>query len=70
MNAKDFDFWQDHSKQFLEMAFRADHCEIIEHHDGYGKRTGACKDTVEIYLAIRGAGVDRIWPKTALTCSS
>ena len=53
MTDQPFDFWQDHSQRFLEMAFRSDHREIIEHPDGYGKRTGVCKDTVEIYLTIR-----------------
>ena len=54
MTDQPFDFWQDHSRRFLEMAFRSDHREIIAHPDGYGKRTGDCEDTVEIYLTIHG----------------
>ena len=52
MEPKKFDFWQDHSLRFLEMAFRTDRREIVQHPDGYGKRTGECGDTVETYLSI------------------
>jgi nitrogen fixation NifU-like protein len=41
-----FDFWQDHSTHYLEMALGCDRCEVIKHPDGYGKRTGDCGDTV------------------------
>ena len=47
MQAMEFDFWQDHSEHYLEMAYRSDRREKIEHPDGYGKRTGECGDTVE-----------------------
>ena len=53
MEQKKFVFWQDHSRHYLEMASRNDRRERIEHPDGYGKRTGDCGDTVEIYLSIR-----------------
>ncbi len=36
---------------YLEMAFRNDRRERVEHPDGYGKRTGKCGDTVEMYLS-------------------
>lgn len=36
--------------KYLEMAFRTDRQEIISHPDGYGKKTGDCGDTVEIFL--------------------
>jgi nitrogen fixation NifU-like protein len=54
---EEFDLWQDHSLRYLEMAFRTDRREIIERPDGYGKRTGECGDTVEMFLTVRG---DRI----------
>ena len=38
---------------YLEMALRCDRCEVIDYPDGYGKRTGDCGDTVEIYLTVR-----------------
>ena len=53
METKQFNFWQDHSMQYLEMAYRHDRREKIENPDGYGKRTGECGDAVEIYLTIR-----------------
>ena len=53
METKQFNFWQDHSVHYLEMAYRHDRREKIENPDGYGKRTGQCGDTVEIYLTIR-----------------
>jgi nitrogen fixation NifU-like protein len=53
MTGRTFKFWQDHSRQFLEMAYRSDRRESIENPDGYGKHTGACKDTVEVYLIVR-----------------
>ena len=53
MTADRFDFWQDHSVRFLEMAFRTDKRETIEHPDGYGKNTGECGDTVELFLMLR-----------------
>jgi nitrogen fixation NifU-like protein len=54
---QEFDLWQDHSLRYLEMAFRTDRREIIERPDGYGRRTGVCGDTVEMFLMVRG---DRI----------
>ncbi len=47
------DFWQEHSEQFLIMAFDSEKRGKLAHPDGYGKRTGACGDTVEIFLAIK-----------------
>ncbi len=48
-----FDFWQNHSLHYLEMAFRSDRREKIDNPDGYGKRTGECGDTIEMFLTIR-----------------
>ena len=50
---KVFDFWQDHSIHYLEMAYRSDKRERIETPDGYGKRTGQCGDTIEMFLSVR-----------------
>lgn len=50
MTAKPFDFWQDHSRQFLEMALGQQRRERVEKPDGYGKRTGDCGDTVAFFL--------------------
>jgi nitrogen fixation NifU-like protein len=53
MGNNQFEFWQDHSDHYLEMALRSDRRERVEHPDGYGKRTGDCGDTVEMYLTVR-----------------
>ena len=53
MEEKKFDFWQDHSSKYLEMALRTDKRGIIEQPDGYGSNTGVCGDTIEMYLVVR-----------------
>ena len=60
MGPKKFDFWQGHSLRYLEMAFRTDRREVISHPDAYGKRTGECGDTVEIYLTIRNSRIQSV----------
>jgi nitrogen fixation NifU-like protein len=52
-----FDFWQDNSVHYLEMAFRSDKRERIENPDGYGKRTGQCGDSIEMFLTIQDGRV-------------
>lgn len=51
-NKKEFNFWQDHSDHYLEMAYRTDRIERVEKPDGYGKRKGQCGDTIEIFLGV------------------
>lgn len=46
-------FFQDHSLAFIEMALSTQRIERPEHPDGYGKRTGDCGDTVEIFLTCK-----------------
>lgn len=48
--SSEMNFWQDHSLEYLEMAFKTDFQERLENPDGYGKRTGECGDTVEFFL--------------------
>jgi nitrogen fixation NifU-like protein len=50
MTTKPFDFCQDHSRQFLEMALGQERRERVVKPDGYGMRTGDCGDTVEFFL--------------------
>jgi nitrogen fixation NifU-like protein len=54
------DFWQEHSLHYLEMAFRTDRQERITQPDGYGKKTGVCGDTVEMFLSMNGDILDTI----------
>jgi nitrogen fixation NifU-like protein len=57
---KDFDFWQDHSDQFLEMAFRHDRRERVAEPDAFGKKTGDCGDTVAFYLVVRNGKIRHV----------
>lgn len=50
-NAK-VNFFQDHSRNYLEMALRTDRNQRVERPDGFGERTGDCGDTVMMYLSI------------------
>ncbi|OPX37063.1 MAG: hypothetical protein B1H13_13500 [Desulfobacteraceae bacterium 4484_190.3] len=64
MSKKVINFWQDHSSNFLKMAFSHDRRESIENPDGYGKRTGDCGDTVEFFLTIFGGRIKSVSFKT------
>ena len=43
---------QHHSTKFQEMASRTDRYGKLANPDGYGKRTGDCSDTIEIYFYV------------------
>ena len=60
MAEKPFNFWQDHSDRYLEMAFRTDRRGRLEHPDGYGRHTGQCGDTVEFFLAVRAGRIESV----------
>ena len=60
MTDNPFEFWQDHSIHYLEMAFRSDRRGCIEQPDGYGKRIGECGDTVEMYLSVRQGNIQSV----------
>ncbi len=47
---KKFDFWNDHSIEFLEMAMKRDYQETVHGSDGYGKARRECGDTIEFFL--------------------
>ncbi|MGE0083836.1 MAG: iron-sulfur cluster assembly scaffold protein [Desulfococcaceae bacterium] len=57
---KDLEPEHRYSLRFLETAFRTDHRERIAHPDGYGKRTGDCGDTIEIFLSVQENLIRRI----------
>jgi nitrogen fixation NifU-like protein len=60
MIEKKFDFWRDHSLHYLEMAFRYDRRERMQNPDGYGKQTGECGDTVEMFLCIKNGRIQSV----------
>ncbi|MFH2091284.1 MAG: iron-sulfur cluster assembly scaffold protein [Pseudomonadota bacterium] len=53
MNQNHTDFFNTHSLHYIEMALSTDRIERIAHPDGYGKRTGECGDTVELFLTCK-----------------
>ncbi|MFP4194312.1 MAG: iron-sulfur cluster assembly scaffold protein [Desulfosalsimonas sp.] len=55
-----FDFFNDHSERFLEMAFCSDYFETLASPDGHGKNTGDCGDTVEVFLCEDNQRISRI----------
>ncbi len=57
MTGKPFDFWQDHSRQFLEMALGRERRERVDRPDGYGMRSGDCGDTVEFFLTLENESI-------------
>lgn len=59
MSEEQHNLLEEHSLTFLEMAFRTDKQGTIEHPDGYGKKTGDCGDSIEIFLTIRDGGIER-----------
>ena len=60
MTEKPFDFLQDHSATFLEMAFATDRMEPLEDPDGEGRHTGDCGDTVSMSLKLRGEAIAQV----------
>jgi nitrogen fixation protein NifU and related proteins len=52
MQKNEFNFWQDHSTRYLEMAFSTDRIGTVARADGRGRKTGDCGDTVEMFLSI------------------
>jgi len=57
MQRNKFDFWNDHSQKYLEMALNRERLGRLEHPDGYGKTTAECGDTIEVFLNIRNGRI-------------
>ncbi|OGR24732.1 MAG: iron-sulfur cluster assembly scaffold protein [Desulfobacterales bacterium RIFOXYA12_FULL_46_15] len=55
-----FDFWNDHSLEFLEMAMKRDYQENVQTCDGYGRMTRDCGDTIEFFLNRKHDLIDTI----------
>jgi len=60
MTERKFDFWRDHSLNYLQMAFSYDRRERLQDPDGYGRRAGECKDTVEMFLGIENRRIQSV----------
>ncbi len=57
---KSFDFWNDHSLEFLEMAMKRDYQETLSRSDGYGKTSRDCGDTIEIFLIMENRIIESV----------
>ncbi|MBT3312121.1 MAG: iron-sulfur cluster assembly scaffold protein [Desulfobacterales bacterium] len=64
MKEKDIESTIKHSKNYLEMALRNDRRTRINKPDGYGKRTGECGDTIEMFLSVFEGYIDRVFFET------
>jgi nitrogen fixation NifU-like protein len=60
MDDREFDFWRDHSLNYLQMAFGYDRHERLQNPDGVGRRTGECGDTVEMFLGIKDGRIQSV----------
>ncbi len=60
MNEKKFDFWQDHSLNFLEMALNKDRAEKVENPDARGIKHGDCGDSIEFFLMMNDDVIEKI----------
>jgi nitrogen fixation NifU-like protein len=49
--------FQDHSENFQNMVSRMERYGELEKPDGYGKRTGDCGDTIEMYLSVQAGRI-------------
>jgi nitrogen fixation NifU-like protein len=47
----------EHSERFQQMVSRAERYGHLAQPDGYGKRTGECGDTIEMFLAVHGGQI-------------
>jgi len=49
-----------HTLRFLEMAFRTDKQGSPLQHDGCGKKTGDCGDSVEMFIILKDDRIERV----------
>lgn len=54
------DLLKNHSDCFLEKAFRTDRDEVLHHPDAYGKNTGECGDSIEIFLTVKNGIIETV----------
>lgn len=58
--ADTFDFWNDHSTEYLGMAYLWERRQKLENYDGVGTKTGDCGDTITMYLQVKDDRVERL----------
>lgn len=60
MAEDNFDFWNDHSDEYLGNAYLWDRRRKLENPDGFGEKTGDCGDTITMYLRVSGGIVENV----------
>ena len=60
MDERKFDFWHDHSLNYLQMAFGCDRRDRFQNPDGYGRRTGECGDTIDMFLCVKNGRIQTV----------
>jgi len=60
MVERKFDFWRDHSLNYLQMAFGYENHTRLPNPDGCGRRAGECGDTIEMFLIIKSGRIESI----------
>ena len=60
MTERKFDFWHDHSLNYLQMAFGYNRHAILQNPDGYGRRTGEWGDTIDMFLGVKNARIQKV----------
>lgn len=55
------DLLKGHSLHYIEMGLRMDRHRRPEQYDGYGKRVGDCKDTIEVFIVVKEDIVHSVW---------
>ena len=54
------DFWNDHSTEYLSMAYMWDRRKKLDNPDGVGEKTGDCGDTITMYLDVKDGLVQQL----------
>ena len=60
MDERKFDFWHDHSLNYLQMAFGCDRGDRLQNPGGYGRRTGECGDTIDMFLCVKSGRIQTV----------
>lgn len=55
-----FDFWNDHTTEYLGMAHMWDRRKKLDNPDAIGEKTGDCGDTITMYLDVKDGLVQQL----------
>jgi len=59
--ADDFDFWNDHSIEYLGMAYMWDRRKSHDNPDGSAQKTGDCGDSIRMYLQVTDGKIKHLF---------